>query len=471
MALGDLLAGLLDEAVEEVVGLHADPLASGHLDAAPLLLADRLPELPGGRRRERDHLVGEVDRVGRRLGVAERFEAGADDPLQVALAGVDHVDHPPRVAEGGRVLRTLRGRLPDSLLHPVPVGELLAEQPELPELVGDVLAHVGDRAVGADDHLVGIFEPGELGDVGERHDPAAGVLAVCFQAHGAALPELLEGVIEEVEAEDVALAGEQVVADAEPRHRAEVAPHDPAGDQPGGLGPLARAGFERVEGLAAPFEPGRILLVPAPDPGVEIPAVVVERLGERPDLGERRRLEVEETDHDVGELDAGVVDVVLDLDRVAERPQRAPQQVAEHRVAQMPDVRRLVRVDVRVLDDDLRGPCRRGRSDRRGGEQPGGEGAAGEREVQVAGPLHPQRPNAGRQLPAAGELLGDLTGRPAELPGEVERGGEGEVAEGAPGWYLGDRTVFDPVPVPDPSGQLGRQGLLPGEEHAAESTA
>ena len=108
-----------------------------------------------------------------------------------------------------------------------------AEQAELPELVGDVLADVGDGAVGADDHLVGLFEPGELRALDERHHPAAGVLA----ARSRAAPRRSrlsrsKARVEEVEAQDVALAGEQVVADAEPAHGGEMAADDAAGDQP-----------------------------------------------------------------------------------------------------------------------------------------------------------------------------------------------------------------------------------------------
>ena len=62
-----------------------------------------------------------------------------------------------------------------------------------------------------------------------------------------------------------------------------------------------------------------------------------------------------EAHHHVGELDAGVVDVVLDLDRVAEGAQGAHQNVAQDGVSQVADVGRLVGVDVGVLDDHLPG--------------------------------------------------------------------------------------------------------------------
>ena len=48
-----------------------------------------------------------------------------------------------------------------------------------------------------------------------------------------------------------------------------------------------------------------------------------------------------------------VVDVVLDFDRRAAKAQHARERVAERGVPQMADVRGLVRVDRRVLDDGL----------------------------------------------------------------------------------------------------------------------
>ena len=71
------------------------------------------------------------------------------------------------------------------------------------------------------------------------------------------------------------------------------------------------------------------------------------------DLVERLSLEHAESDDDVGHLHAGVVDVVLHLDRDAAEAQHADERVAQRGIAQMADVRRLVRVDRRVLDDGL----------------------------------------------------------------------------------------------------------------------
>src|SRR5215471_21244438 len=59
-----------------------------------------------------------------------------------------------------------------------------------------------------------------------------------------------------------------------------------------------------------------VLLIPLGDAGVYVPAVVVEtRLaGESLDFGARLLLKVSETHHDISDLHAGVIDVILDVD-------------------------------------------------------------------------------------------------------------------------------------------------------------
>ncbi len=66
-------------------------------------------------------------------------------------------------------------------------------------------------------------------------------------------------------------------------------------------------------------------------------------------LGGRFFFEVQEADHDVGNLDAGVVNVVLHVDLVAGGAEQADERVAEDGVAQVADVRGLVGVDARCV--------------------------------------------------------------------------------------------------------------------------
>ena len=120
---------------------------------------------------------------------------------------------------------------------------------------------------------------------------------------------------------------------------------------------LAFAGLDGMQRLRAPRQGLGVVLVILRSAGVEVPADVVEalrRIGDhRGHLGRRLLLQEVEADHHVGDLHAGVVDVVLHLDPPAARAHHAHEGVAEDGVAQMPDVRRLVGIDVGVLDDDL----------------------------------------------------------------------------------------------------------------------
>src|SRR6185503_10364155 len=88
---------------------------------------------------------------------------------------------------------------------------------------------------------------------------------------------------------------------------------------------------------------------------VEIPALVVEtpRVGDLPDLVEGLAFELAESDRHVRDLDARVVDVVLDFDRAPQEAKQPAERVTERGIPKMPDMGGLVRVDRRVLDDGL----------------------------------------------------------------------------------------------------------------------
>ena len=60
-----------------------------------------------------------------------------------------------------------------------------------------------------------------------------------------------------------------------------------------------------------------------------------------------------ESDDDIGHLHARVVDIVLNFDRLPADAQHANEGVAQHGITQVPDVGGLIRIDIRVLDDDL----------------------------------------------------------------------------------------------------------------------
>ena len=61
-----------------------------------------------------------------------------------------------------------------------------------------------------------------------------------------------------------------------------------------------------------------------------------------------------QTDHDIGNLDPGVVNVVLHVDMLPGGAQQTHKGVAQDRVAQMTDVRSLVGIDAGVLDQGMK---------------------------------------------------------------------------------------------------------------------
>ena len=307
------------------------------------------------------------------LRVVQSFEAGAHDFLQIALSFVDHVDHLIGIAERGMIVDTGDDGLPNLFLLPISISEVQSEQAEFPQLVSDVLADIGDGAVGANDDLVGVLQSGELGTVRERHQPAARTFAFGFEADRARGREPLEGFAKEVEPQDGALAGQEVIVDPDPAHRFQVARHDSACHEPSNLGSRAFPGFEFVQGLAAESLALGVFSEPAPDFGVEVPAGVVEGLGKVSNGIDRQASQVDKTHDDIGQLHARVVDVVLDLHCPSQRAQKAGQDVAQNCVAQMADMRGLVRVDVGVFNDGLLAGLFRHRDERlfeQGGSHP-----------------------------------------------------------------------------------------------------
>ena len=364
--------------------------------------------------------------------------------------------------------------------------EVLAEQPELPELVGHVLADVGHRAVGSHDDFLARLDArldpslscrtvdvrGRFLDIGRSrvvvysHDPTALEASLGLHEDRARLLEELERVRPEVELEDVAFPREQVVGDVHPPHCLEMAADDAVGDEMREVRCRVAASLDVVQRLHADLQPLLVRVVPLGHARVEIPAGVVEAAGVRdlPDLVQRLVLELPEADRDVGNLHPGVVDVVLDFHRAAEEAEEASEGVAEGGVAQVADMRRLVRVDGRVLDDGLQ---RRVRCDCLAGAEPPREGGTAIDEqvdvavwsgldprdsVDVAGPSRQLLRDRARGLPeAAGELEGDR---------------DGEIAEGPPWWNfdrdLGQHRVVgrDVVQAADDLDEAAADGLL-----------
>ena len=60
-----------------------------------------------------------------------------------------------------------------------------------------------------------------------------------------------------------------------------------------------------------------------------------------------------EAHHHVGHLDSRVINVVLDFDLDTVETEQPRKRISQHRIAEMPDMCRLIGIDVGVLEDDL----------------------------------------------------------------------------------------------------------------------
>ena len=212
-----------------------------------------------------------------------------------------------------------------------------------------------------------------------------------------------------MQAQDVALPGQEVVADVQPGHRVDVAADDTLGDDCRHVGHRVAPSLERVEGFGSEMQAVGVRFVPRGDLRVEVPAVVVESglRGEGLHLVESQRLQCLERDDDVGHLHAGVVDVVLDLYLAPLEAEQPGQRIPEHRVAQVPDVRRLVGVDGGVFDDGLAGRRGRRRGRRWRPDALGQERRPVEEEIDVAARCRLDRGDAVDLAQALNQLLRD----------------------------------------------------------------
>ncbi len=62
---------------------------------------------------------------------------------------------------------------------------------------------------------------------------------------------------------------------------------------------------------------------------------------------------MQEPDHHIGDLHAGVINVVLNFNGVTRGAQQAHESIAQHGIAQVADVRGLIGIDGGVLDDSF----------------------------------------------------------------------------------------------------------------------
>ncbi len=97
------------------------------------------------------------------------------------------------------------------------VVEIQPEDPELPHLIGDVLAGVGDSPIGSDEDLVGFVLVAALVRV-PRHHPAAFVSAFVDVMDHAELLHRLKRLVPKMQVQYLRLSRQQIVSDSQPFH-------------------------------------------------------------------------------------------------------------------------------------------------------------------------------------------------------------------------------------------------------------
>ena len=117
-----------------------------------------------------------------------------------------------------------------------------------------------------------------------------------------------------------------------------------------------------VQSFKPDLFPVRCLGAPVPlgDPSIKIPTVVIDLLSPGMKIyqqllhsGEIETFKVGQPDDNVRYLNAGVVDVILDVDPLSGSTQQPHEGIAQYGVAYVANVRRLIGVDAGVLDQGM----------------------------------------------------------------------------------------------------------------------
>jgi hypothetical protein len=144
--------------------------------------------------------------------------------------------------------------------------------------------------------------------------------------------------------------------------------------------------------------------------------------------GQRKPLKVHEAHHDIGDLNAGVVDVILDVDLMAGGAQETDKRIAKNGVAQVADVGRFIGIDAGVLDQCVQalGGWRHIEADRVGIDG----GSAVEPGVDVSGAGDFEGSDAGDWTQGRDDLLGNFARSLAQTARQLEGQRRGVFAEG-----------------------------------------
>ena len=186
------------------------------------------------------------------------------------------------------------------------------------------------------------------------HDPAAFILALVFEIEHARSFEFGKRRIPEMQMQNLALLRQKVVLDIQPVHCLQMSPQNGSRNRFCQRRSFISALLDFVQRPQPDFFVLRILRVPLGSPRVQIPTVVIEaRLARQAfDIRNGFFLEMLKSHNHIGNLNSGIVDVVLHIDFPPSILQQAHKRVAQNGIAQMPDVRSFVGIDAGVLDQE-----------------------------------------------------------------------------------------------------------------------
>jgi hypothetical protein len=151
-------------------------------------------------------------------------------------------------------------------------------------------------------------------------------------------------------------------------------------------------------------------------------------------FGELGLGQIEYSHDNVSHLDPGVIDIVLNFNCGTEAAQAATQDVAQHRIPEMADVRGLVGIDGGVLDDSLH--TLRDVLGIPAGEELAEKTTTVEVEIEKTGSSNFDPDNLVGPLRALTNPLRDMSGCRFELTRKGQGTRPGEVTELSPGRYL-----------------------------------
>jgi hypothetical protein len=163
-------------------------------------------------------------------------------------------------------------------------------------------------------------------------------------------------------------------------------------------------------------------------------------------------LELAEADDNIRDLHAGIVDVVLHLDRDVPESEQPHQRVAERGIPEVTDVGGLVRIDGSVLDDCFAGgrrPCRLVGRRKLGSQKPG----TIQEEIDVTVRCRHDARDPVWQVHRTGDLLGDDPRRSTEPPRKLEGQRQRQITHGPVGrrfdGHIGERRFVEAVKAPN----------------------